>query len=88
MKILRSASAVRTEQVKRRRSSKTESADREMARAIEAIDKAQSEGKSSAWTLSIPDGVVRKLKYKGYKVTFHRACGMGDMDSHEISWSK
>ena len=40
----------------------------------------------SLTVLSLHPEVVRMLERAGYKVKFNRACGMGDMDSHTITW--
>lgn len=56
--------------------------------AIEKIEEAQRGGQTSATYLTFPDSVVKALREAGYRVTYSKACGMGDMDSHTISWSK
>ena len=35
---------------------------------------------------SLPASVVAMLKSEGFTVIFHPARGMGDVDSHTISW--
>ncbi len=36
--------------------------------------------------LPLPPDVVKMLEEAGYTVKFYRAMGMGDMDSHRITW--
>lgn len=88
MKTLRPASALRAEQESRHRASKASGHDVSMQRAIESIEAAQRKGLRSTSDLTYPDSVVEELRANGYTVTYHRACGAGDMDSHEISWER
>jgi hypothetical protein len=57
-----------------------------LAKAIELIEKAQARGEREVSYLTFSDWVVSQLRAAGYRVTFQRALGMGDMDTHRIEW--
>lgn len=57
-------------------------------RGMENIKKAIQENrrKGSVNVLSLRSSVVEQLEKEGFGVKFHRAAGMGDMDTHTVSW--
>ena len=37
-------------------------------------------------TLSLNKETIERLEAEGFAVRYNRACGMGDVDSHTITW--
>jgi hypothetical protein len=87
IKTLRNAATLKSERDAIRLSSNYSSHVTAIHRAVEEIERAHASGKKSVWSLTFPDSVVKELEANGYTVKYHNACGAGDMDSHEISWS-
>ena len=61
---------------------KRESLD-EIARKIET---AHRRGFCTVCVLTLPSDVVDELKTAGYNVKLDKAAGMGDVDTHIVSW--
>ncbi len=83
---LPTASKLTAERKRKLDTSKADRLDREVKEIAEKIEEAHRHGKNSVWILSATEDAVASLKRNGFKVIFHNACGMFDMDSHEISW--
>ncbi len=84
---MKTANELRNARVKKETLRKQSSFEIGMKRAEKAIEKANSEGKTSCFELTFPEDVIKALRKLGYEVIYYPACGCGDMDSHEIKWS-
>jgi hypothetical protein len=83
---LRNASILKAEREQQFSQREKTSFEHAMKRAVDRIEEAHASGGTSFSDLTYPDSVVKALEQAGYKVKLFPACGMGDMDSHEVSW--
>jgi hypothetical protein len=85
---LRPASALIKEREARAKKHRKVVRDESMTRAIEIIERAHKAGYSEVTGMTFPEHTVEALRKAGYKVTFQKACGMGDVDTHRIEWKE
>jgi len=83
---LRPATELKAENIRRSQQFESRSHEIGMQRAINEIEDAHKAGKSEVFCLTFADSVVHELRTNGYTVKHYPAAGMGDMDSHLISW--
>ena len=84
---MKTANELRKEQASKVALRKKSNLETGMERAQKAVEIAVSEGKTSCYELTFSEDVIKELRKLGYRIVYHRACGCGDMDSHEIKWS-
>ncbi len=65
---------------------KAGSYDRAIKAVAEKIEEAHRLGKNSVTVLTVSQDVIDSLRRNGFSVKYLPACGMGDMDSHTITW--
>lgn len=78
------AHALRAEIEQVKANKKKTSTERLYKSVIEKIMENKIKGEITVQSLS--SEVVKRLEEEGFTVTFQRACGMGDVDSHRIKW--
>lgn len=88
MSTLRPAEQLRLEAAARAVARERSDHESAMADAVRLIEQAHREGRTECSYLTFPETVVEELRARGYRVTYQKACGMGDVDSHRIQWSK
>lgn len=83
---LRPASELTAEREAKKAARQTKDFSKYLADAVRLIEEAHRKGQHSVCSLTFPDAIVKELRANGYRVKYRPACGMGDVDSHEISW--
>jgi hypothetical protein len=84
--VLRPAADLKAEQESRVKEKKDHDHERAMAKVIVEINKAHNDNQKSITSMAVTASVKAALEAAGYTVKHFPACGMGDMESDEISW--
>lgn len=82
--MLKSASEVRNEINAEKKAREDAAFKRCMENVVNAIEQHKRTGHVTLQ--SLPAEITQILVDNGYDVKYHPACGMGDVDSHTISW--